>query len=95
MQRLNEYLEIAGDGDRKVIRCRCGHVIGPADDNYKKYVLKKESPLGEAGPFVNPYKLGGEKFVFRQFCCPGCLILLETEIALKGAPLVWDVQPKV
>jgi N-methylhydantoinase B len=92
---VNEYLEVVEEGGKKVIRCRCGYTIGPAADNYKKNVLRNEGPLSKAGPFVNPYKIGGERFVFRQFCCPGCLTLLDTEIALKGAPLLWDVQPKL
>jgi acetone carboxylase gamma subunit len=92
---VNEYLEVVEEGGKKVIRCRCGYIIGPAADNYKNNVLRNEAPLSKAGPFVNPYKIGGEKFVFRQFCCPGCFTLLDTEIALKGAPLLWDVQPKL
>jgi N-methylhydantoinase B len=95
MERLSEYLELVEEGGRKVIRCRCGYTIGPATDNYKKHALKNESPLKAAGPHANPHNIGGGKFVFRRFCCPGCLVLLGTEIALKGAPFLWDIQPKL
>ncbi len=92
MTKINEDLEIVAEGALQVVRCRCGHVLGPASRNYKEYALKKESALKEAGPFVNPYDLGGGKFVFRQFCCPGCATLLGTEIAQKGEPFLWDIQ---
>ncbi len=94
MQRINEDLAVIEKDAQKLIQCRCGHVLGPVTNNYKEHTLKKESPLSEAGPFVNPYNIGGGRFVFRQFCCPDCAILLGTEIALQGAPLLWDIQVK-
>jgi hypothetical protein len=33
--------------------------------------------------------------VFRQFYCPGCLALINTEVAMRGEAIVWDVQLKV
>ncbi|MBI2831882.1 MAG: hypothetical protein HYX79_06475 [Chloroflexi bacterium] len=92
MQRVNEYLEIVEEAGEKAFRCKCGYILGPATDNYKTYALKCESPLKKAGPNVNPYKVGGEKFVFREFCCPGCYTLLGTDIALRGEPLLRDVE---
>lgn len=95
MKRISEYLEVIDEGGKKVIRCRCGYSIGPASENYKKNVFQKESPLSAAGPHINPHNIGVGGFVFRQFCCPGCFTLLGTEIALKGDPLLWDIQPKL
>ena len=95
MQKISEYLRVKEDGGRKVIYCKCGFPIGPATDNYKKYVIQNESPLSGAGPHVNPYNIGGGKFVFRRFCCPSCLVLLGTEVALRGSPFLWDIQPKL
>ncbi len=92
MQSLNEYLQIADERGKRVIRCKCGYTLGPASDNYKAFALKAESPIQKAGPNVNPCRVGNDKFVFREFCCPGCSTLLGTEIALKGAPLLWDIQ---
>ena len=34
-----------------------------------------------------------ETVAFRQFVCPGCATLLETEIAIAGAPPQWDIRP--
>ena len=95
MQRISEYLEVTAEGDKKVIRCKCGHTVCPVTDNYKKYVLMSESSPNKAGPHVNPFNLGRHNFVSREFYCPNCLTLLDTEVALKGDPLLWDVQLRI
>jgi acetone carboxylase gamma subunit len=41
---------------------------------------------------VDPHHIGGDRFVFRQFYCPGCAALLNTEVALRGEPILWDVE---
>ncbi len=92
MQSVNEYLKIVEKGGKKVFQCRCGYTLGPATENYKNLALKNEGPVQKAGRLVNPYHIGGDKFVYRQFCCPGCSTQLGTEVALKGAPLLWDIQ---
>ena len=84
---VTEFLRIENDA----FVCKCGHVLGDARRNFKEFTLMEEGPIHEAGLRVNPYRVGG-RFVFRQFYCPGCLIRLETEVALKDAPILWDVQ---
>jgi acetone carboxylase gamma subunit len=95
MTRINEYLEIVGTGREATIRCRCGQSIGPADENYKLHVLLREGPVQQAGPWVDPLKTGGDSFVCREYFCPGCLTLLDVEIAQPHEPLLWDVRPDV
>ncbi len=92
---LGEQLSVCEYRGRRFIRCRCGKVISPAGENYREYALLKESPVQKAGPLVNEYKLGEEAFAFREYCCPGCLTLLDAEVALKNAPILWDVQISV
>lgn len=94
-RRLSEYLWIDRTLDGPVIRCRCGAVLSAADRNYKEGTLRWDSPLREAGRWINPQNIGGQKFEFRRFICPSCLILLDTEIALKEEPIRWDLQPAV
>lgn len=97
MTGLNEFLSIAEtENGSRVIRCtRCGYDLCPATENHKLHALLHEGPVQEAGPHVNPYHLGGDKFVFRQFYCPNCLTLINTEVALRGEPILWDVELKV
>lgn len=92
MRRLNEYLMVEERQGEKVILCRCGEVLCPGGENYKRFVLLQEGDVTLAGPQVNPYRVGTGQFVFRKFYCPGCLTLLDTEVAQKGEPLLFDVQ---
>lgn len=87
-QSINESLSIA-DG---TIRCRCGHAIGPAGENYKLHVLMREGPVQNAGPWVDPNRIGHDRFVCREFFCPSCATLLDVEIAQRGEPILWDVR---
>ena len=92
MTSINESLRIEGRGADAAIHCRCGQRIGPASENYKLHVLMREGPVQNAGPWVDPHRLGGDRFVCREFICPGCATLLDVEIAQRGEPLLWDVR---
>jgi N-methylhydantoinase B len=94
MASLNEFLEIVeAEGAQRLIRCtRCGYHLCPANENHKLHALLHEGPVQEAGPHVDPHRIGGDRFVFRQFYCPGCLALLNTEVAQRGEPILWDVE---
>ncbi|MFC1926672.1 acetone carboxylase subunit gamma [Chloroflexota bacterium] len=91
MQRINEYLKITGKNGEQVMQCRCGHILGPANHNYKEMSLMLESQVENIGPHIVSYDTLKE-FVFRQFCCPNCQTLLATEIARKGEPILYDIQ---
>lgn len=97
MAWLNEFLVIAElDDGSTVIRCaRCKYDLCPATENHKLHALMHEGPVQEAGPHVNPYHLHGDRFVFRQFFCPGCLALINTEVAQRDESILWDVELKV
>jgi acetone carboxylase gamma subunit len=89
-----EFLHIESRQDGPVFVCRCGAVLGDARRNFKSYTLMEEGPVHEAGLRVNPYRVS-DRFVFRQFYCPRCLLRLETEVALKDEPVLWDIHVDV
>ena len=88
--RLTEYLH-AIDGE---IRCsRCEQVLAAADRNFKHGALVREVPLWEGNPTLrDPAIYTDSTVVLRQFICPGCGTMLETEIAVDGAPPQWDIR---
>jgi N-methylhydantoinase B len=90
--RLNENLLVRGSGSDATVVCRCGQEIGPITENYKLRVLMREGPVQNAGPWVDPNGIGGDRFVCREFFCPGCLRLLDVEIAQRHEPVLWDVR---
>jgi len=88
--RLTEYL-LAADGETRCVRC--DHVLGPAGRNFKLGALVREVPLSEGNPTLrDPAIYTDSTVVLRQFICPGCGTMLETEIAVDGAPPQWDVR---
>jgi N-methylhydantoinase B len=88
---LNEFLRIVPEGGSAVIQCVCGQILCDATANFKEGTLMEEGPVKEAGPHVNEFDVA-QRFVFRQFYCPGCLRRLETEICLKDEPILHDVE---
>lgn len=94
MVEINEYLKIVELNGKKVIQCKCGHVIGPANENFKLYAIRRDFPIQRAGPWVATYKKESP-FVFREFYCPKCKRLLEVEVALNDMPVLWDYQPRI
>lgn len=90
---INAYIEVDQDAERgAVMRCRCGLLLGSASGNYKLYSLEARYPVQHAGPHVNPYRLGGDRFELREYYCPACLVLFETEVALCDDPVLHDVE---
>ena len=90
-RRMGEYLEVDDSSGESMIQCtKCKHVFCPVTENYKNYALINEVPLSRAGPLYSTT----ERFVLREFCCPGCATLLDVNTALKGSPIIWDLQLK-
>jgi N-methylhydantoinase B len=77
------------DGDLR-LRCRCGHVLGPAHASAKLHAAMARLPVQAIGPEVNPHAVNGARFELREFYCPACMTRLETEIARPGDPVVDD-----
>ena len=66
----------------------CGHALGPSGKPWKESASLSESTLqGAAG---EPYS-NAANVLLRQFYCPGCAALLDSETALAGDPFLNDV----
>jgi N-methylhydantoinase B len=93
--RIHEYLEIARNGARRLIRCvRCGHRFCDAHENYKKHSLKRTVPLEHVARFPLP---SGEGHLgrYHEYLCPGCATLLQVDVfcpALGGEEDIWDIR---
>jgi N-methylhydantoinase B len=90
--RLSETLFCDLDQRPALLRCRCGHALGPLDVPYKQLAAQARYPVQRIGPEVNPQRVGGGRFELREFYCPGCFTLLETEIARPGDPILDDAR---
>ncbi len=81
------------DAKNNVACQNCGHVIGPATENYKFGLVRKDNNIQEANPLiVDPELFIDPEMVFRQFFCPSCATQIETEVVLAASDPVWDKQ---
>jgi acetone carboxylase gamma subunit len=87
MKRLSSNLYLDTVNGKEMLHCRCGAVLGPGDakQDAKSLLKRRDADLSAAGPKVNPYALGGGRFFLREYFCPACFRLIETEVALKEA----------
>jgi N-methylhydantoinase B len=72
---------------------KCAADLGPSSANYKEGCVRNDRPIEESNPIVgDPKRFIDPRPLFRQFCCPGCGLLIENEIALEDDPLLRDVE---
>ncbi len=89
--RFSEYLIVTDIHHVPKIRCRkCGHVFCPVTENWKHYARMRARPLSVLGPLMSKT----ERFVLREFYCPGCATMAEVEMILKDLPFIWEIQLK-
>ncbi len=92
--QVSEAVELVEDGGERRYGClRCQESLGPVGSNYKLTALVEESDLSDANPYVgDPARYVDEKMVFRRFYCPGCAVLLDTEVARAQDPPLQDIE---
>lgn len=93
---LQPHLYIAQKPDgQRVIKCDCGHEFGDYQKNWKVearvFVRDSDETMREIYPAL--MHSDPEWMVLREFYCPGCYSLLETEMAPPGYPILCDFQP--
>jgi N-methylhydantoinase B len=87
--KVNAYVHVTDHEGGLVLRCRCGHLLGPASESYKRLSKETRRPIQAAGSCADPYRIGAGRFELREYACPACLVLYETEVALRDDP-IWD-----
>ena len=64
----------------------CDGALAPAADSWKASAALTAAPANE---LPGPYRTG-QGLLLRQFCCPHCGAMLDTELALPGEPFLED-----
>jgi N-methylhydantoinase B len=85
MKRISSNLYSAEVHGREMLHCRCGAVLGAADQDPRSLLRSKICDLAKAGPNVNPYDIGGRRFTLREYYCPSCLLLIEVDVAPQAS----------
>jgi N-methylhydantoinase B len=92
MQVLEHLTVTEHDGQAFYVCNRCETEIGPAGENYKRHCLYRERPVEEVGRLFNdPRRFVDDDIVFREFLCPTCGGLFDTEINRRSEPPVHDI----
>jgi Acetone carboxylase gamma subunit len=61
--------------------------------NYKAGCVRNDLPIGACNPIVgDPHRFIDPQPQFRQFCCPGCGLVIENEVAIAEDPPLHDVE---
>jgi acetone carboxylase gamma subunit len=82
-------LEIRATAEGERIACRgCGHGLAPAGQPWKRHAVLREIPMHGAG---GKAYTGAREAMLRQFGCPNCGALLDSEMALPGEPFLDDI----
>ena len=97
LRRIHEYVEVArvASGETVMRCCKCAHVLGPANENYKRGAAYRvvelerwlDIPLPNGGQFLAQ---------FHEYFCPGCAtqIAVETHcpsLEAQAEPM-WDIR---
>ena len=86
--RISPTLDIAETDAGKAIVCsNCGTSLGPVGEPWKPHAVLREWPIRDRGAG----NIDEERVMIREFGCPDCGALLDTETALKGDPFLDDV----
>ena len=86
---LSGSLHIADTDQGPVVTCRtCQHPLVASGEPWKPNAVVKELPMNGAGGAAYA---SADHVVLRQFYCPGCGALLDTETAMSDDPFLNDV----
>jgi N-methylhydantoinase B len=73
--------------DGPVLVCAdCGTVLAAGGGDYRHGLLVHDSPVSELPLAETPNRFLDDDMVFRQFCCPGCHVLVVTEVVRADDP---------
>jgi len=93
--RVTEYLDLELDGEQWMCN-RCGHLFGPASENYKKGCLLHDRDPREIHPALvdGAYSFAPDPLWVRivEFYCPGCGTQVDTEYLPPGHPITHDIE---
>lgn len=88
-RRITRALTLAEGPSGPEIHCaKCGHSLAPGGQPWKPGADVKEVPMRGVG---GEAYTSGDTVVLRQFSCPNCGTLLDSETALPDDPFLEDV----
>jgi N-methylhydantoinase B len=88
--RATENLSVKG---ARWCCAKCSTDLGAVEENYKDGCVRNDLPITASNPIVgDPRRFIDPLPQFRQFCCPGCGLAIENEIAVADDPVLRDIE---
>lgn len=86
---LGDQLRVLEGSGRRFVGCRCGHVLAPAERPWRLAagldVSTDITDVSSASRFTDELEL-------RRYACPGCGVLLATDVVRRGAEHRHDIE---
>lgn len=94
---LQEHLYIVAKDGERIVKCDCGYEFGNYKENWKKSsqvrVRDSKEQLEELYP---EYMTSDPDWMeIREYYCPGCYTLLDTEAVPPGYPSIFNFRPDI
>jgi len=94
---LHEHLYIVSKEGQRIVRCDCGYEFGDYKNNWKiKCRVRVRDTIEDLEEFYPKYMTSDPKWMeLREYYCPGCLALLDTESVPPGYPTIFNFLPDI
>jgi len=94
---LHEHLYIVSKEGNRIVKCDCGFEFGDYRENWKTKCRVRVRDTYEALEELYPKYMTSdpEWEVLREYFCPGCLALLDTESVPPGYPTIFNFLPDI
>ena len=93
IRAITEYLDLVQHDGAHWLACSpCGQPLGPASDNYKLHCHRINRSIQAASTLIGePQRFIDDAVEFRQFCCPGCGVVIDNEVCRAQDVVLWDI----
>jgi acetone carboxylase gamma subunit len=94
---FHEHLYIVAKDGQRIVRCDCGYEFGDFTINWKTKCKVRVRDTKETINELYPKYMGSdpEWMELREYYCPGCFSLLDTESVPPGYPVIFNFLPDI
>ncbi len=94
---LHEHLYIVSKNEQRTVKCDCGFEFGDYQENWKTKCRVRVRDTSEAIEELYPKYMGSdpEWEELREYYCPDCFTLLDTEAVPPGYPTIFNFLPDI
>jgi acetone carboxylase gamma subunit len=94
---LHEHLYVVSKNSQRIVKCDCGYEFGDYRENWKTKCRVRVRDTIEDIEELYPKYMGSdpEWEELREYYCPGCFTLLDTEAVPPGYPTIFNFLPDI